>query len=117
MKFKVQGSKFKVVRAGVWGVIKSGCGLSSWKWGQECPQNPQAGKPALRSADILVCGFGRLSSGLSLTHFCITPPPSSLRSKAGTMRLEEGARLCRKPAACLECTWKKQAHSIVKRSS
>src|SRR5207245_9940032 len=51
------------------GVIKSGCGLSSWKWGQECPQNPQAGKPALRSADILVCGFGRLSSRLSLTHF------------------------------------------------
>src|SRR5881628_4203851 len=51
------------------GVIKSGCGLSSWKWGQECPQNPQAGKPALGSADILVCGFGRLSSRLSLTHF------------------------------------------------
>ena len=99
------------------GVIKSGCGLSSWNWGQECPQNPQAGKPALRelvancsapafvgnfvgnfveewavptkfndkvcdkvtdimtfatasrSADILVCGFGRLSSRSSLTHF------------------------------------------------
>ena len=29
-------------------MIKSGCGLSSWKRGQECPRNPQAGKPALR---------------------------------------------------------------------
>src|SRR6185503_18567079 len=51
------------------GVIKSGCGLSSRNWGQECPQNPQAGKPALRSADIPVCGFGRLSSRQPLTHF------------------------------------------------
>src|SRR5437867_7842017 len=55
------------------GVIKSACGLSSWKWGQECPQNPQAGKPALRSADILVCGFGRLSSRLSSPTFNHTP--------------------------------------------
>jgi hypothetical protein len=31
-------------------------------WGLESPQNPQAGKPALRSADIPVGGFGRLSS-------------------------------------------------------
>src|SRR5437899_12992342 len=56
-----------------WGVTKSGCDLSSWTWGQECPQNPQAGKPALRGADILVCGFGRLSSRPSLTHFNHTP--------------------------------------------
>ena len=28
-------------------VIKSGWGLSSRNWGQECLQNPQAGKPAL----------------------------------------------------------------------
>jgi len=41
------------------GVIKSGCGLSSWKWGQECPQNPQAGKPALRVAQtFLSAGWG-----------------------------------------------------------
>src|SRR3989454_2503518 len=41
------------------GVIKSGCGLSSWKWGQECPQNPQAGKPALRVAQtFLSAGSG-----------------------------------------------------------
>jgi hypothetical protein len=30
--------------------------------GLESPRNPQAGKPALRSADIPVRGFGRLSS-------------------------------------------------------
>src|SRR5438093_10115124 len=41
------------------GVIKSACGLSSWKWGQECPQNPQAGKPALRVAQtFLSAGSG-----------------------------------------------------------
>ena len=31
----------------------------SWKWGQECPQNPQAGKPALRVAQtFLSAGSG-----------------------------------------------------------
>ena len=37
-------------------------------WGLESPQNPQAGKPALRSADILVGGFWRLSSRQFLRH-------------------------------------------------
>jgi hypothetical protein len=31
-------------------------------WHLERCQNPQAGKPALRGADILVCGFWGLSS-------------------------------------------------------
>jgi hypothetical protein len=40
-------------------VIKSGCGLSSRNWGQECPQNPQAGKPALHVAQtFLSAGSG-----------------------------------------------------------
>src|SRR5207245_8075590 len=52
------GTEFRLRLPCGGGVIKSGCGLSSWNWGQECPQNSQAGKHALRSADILVCGFG-----------------------------------------------------------
>src|SRR6266702_300865 len=41
------------------GVFKSGCLLSSWNWGQECPQNPQAGKPALHVAQtFLSAGSG-----------------------------------------------------------
>jgi len=36
--------------------------LNFLKRGLESPRNPQAGKPALRGADILVCGFWRLSS-------------------------------------------------------
>ena len=44
---------------GARGVIKSGCGLGSRNWGQECPQNPQAGKPALRVAQtFLSAGSG-----------------------------------------------------------
>ena len=59
------------------GVIKSGCGLSSRNWGQECPQNPQAGKPALRrSADIPVCGFWGLS-GPQTSHPLLIIPSSA----------------------------------------
>src|SRR5262245_9679709 len=66
------GRRVEPVKIGAWvcdvwtvtdpsstGVIKSGCGLSSWNWGQECPQNPQAGKAALRVAQtFLSAGSG-----------------------------------------------------------
>src|SRR3989442_8895963 len=57
-----------------WGVIKSGCGLSSWKWGQECPQNPQAGKPALRVAQtFLSAGSGDFPVACPSPTFNHTP--------------------------------------------
>ena len=46
--------------------------LQARNTGLESPVNPQAGKPALRSADILVCGVWRLSSRQLRTVFRCT---------------------------------------------
>jgi hypothetical protein len=54
-------------------------------WGLESPQNPQAGKPALRSADIPVGGFGRLSSRPGLPGQ--TSRPRTVRSCTQSGRL------------------------------
>jgi hypothetical protein len=73
------------------GVIKSGCGLSSRNWGQECPQNPQAGKPALRLTvgSIPVDASGgfhaisalALAAGVTAVIFLIGTTPQNHRQR------------------------------------